>query len=168
MILKQYLCFLLSEWYFLVKTSKFVWINPSSLFFSFNHNMPLLSTITSRPFCISFFGNEIHFYVLKKRLHEFPLISLIILLVTIFSPSSYFNSSFLASLLTFHLSYIFFHFSYFCFSSTIVLNSLWLILRSINACNIKVSMLFNLLVATITILLCFFILFQYCFYYSCS
>ena len=52
-----------------------------------------------------------------------------------------------------------FIFSYFSFSLAIVLNSSWLISKSKNASDNKISRLCNLLLARITILLCLFVLF---------
>ena len=49
-----------------------------------------------------------------------------------------------------------FIFSCFSFSLTIVLNSFWLTLRPINYWGIRALILFNLLLASITILICLF------------
>ena len=49
------LCFLLFELYFVVMSRKFLWSNPSSICFSFNHNIPSLSIIVSIPFLSYFF-----------------------------------------------------------------------------------------------------------------
>ena len=43
----SYLCFLWFEFYFVETSRKFLWFNPSSICFSFNHNIPSLSTILS-------------------------------------------------------------------------------------------------------------------------
>ena len=40
-----YICFLWSQKYFLVVISKFLWSNPSYICLSFNHNIPLPSSI---------------------------------------------------------------------------------------------------------------------------
>ena len=48
---------------------------------------------------------------------------------------------------------------YLSFSFKILINSSWLISRSINACDIHISMLLSLLLANIIILSCFFFLF---------
>ena len=41
----SYICFLWSQKYFLVVISKFLWSNPSYICLSFNHNIPLPSSI---------------------------------------------------------------------------------------------------------------------------
>ena len=46
----SYLCFLWFGLYFVVISSKFLWSNPFSISFSFNHNIPSSSTIVSIPF----------------------------------------------------------------------------------------------------------------------
>ena len=38
------------EWYFTIVTCKCLWSNPSSICFSFNYNIPSLSTTVSTPF----------------------------------------------------------------------------------------------------------------------
>ena len=43
----SHLCFLWSEWYFIVISSRILWSNSSSVFFSFNHDIPSLSAILS-------------------------------------------------------------------------------------------------------------------------
>ena len=45
-----YLCFLWSESYFILISRKFLWSNPSSIYFSFNHSIRLLSIFVCMPF----------------------------------------------------------------------------------------------------------------------
>ena len=62
-----YLCFLYTGSYLLVMTGKFLRPNFSSICFSFNHNLPIPSTITSMPlFSYVFFANIHHFMHAQK------------------------------------------------------------------------------------------------------
>ena len=65
--ISSYLYFLWSERYFYVATCKFLWSNISSIWFSYNHNVPLLSAIVSTSFfqmffclCQQFFYSSFH------------------------------------------------------------------------------------------------------------
>ena len=85
--------------------------------------------------------------------YAFLLFALIILLFKLLCLFYLINGYFFIILMS---SFIF---SYFSFSLAIVLNSSWLISKSKNASDNKISRLFNLLLARITILLCLFVLF---------
>lgn len=108
----------------------------------------------------NFFGSNSHFlYVLIIimiiMLYVFPLFCLMVLLIPILLPSSI-NLSFSASLLWLLIILIsFFCFQYFSYSKLNVVYSSLLISESINDLDIIVSILFHLLLDSITILLCF-------------
>ena len=124
-----------------------------SIYFLFNHHVPLLSIIGSTPllsyvstliFIISIYVENIFFW-----LYGFSLFCLIILLISILL----FNLFFSASLLWFFIILIsFFSLLYFHFLLTIVVHSLLLISECINTLDIIASMLLNLLLDSVTIL----------------
>ena len=136
--------------YFFVAASKFLWPNLSSRCFSFSDNVsctitstPLFSYVLALILIILYWFKKILFF----QFYAFPLFFLTFLL---FLP----NSSLL--FIIFMSSFLF---SYYSFSWTIVFNFSWLTSRSFNASDIKVSIIFNLILTSIRILLCFFFLF---------
>ena len=125
-----------------------------------------------KPFCTSFILTQTLsvFLILKKSTYAFLYLSADIRYIlyipkqqkkisslsinTIYLMFSVFSSNFSFMFLKFS-----FIFPYLFFSSTTVMNSSWLISRSINAGDNRNSMLLNLLLASIRILLYFFFLF---------
>ena len=55
----SYLCFLWSEWHFIVISCSFLWSNLFSICFSFNHHIPSLSTTVPIPFLSYLFSDYI-------------------------------------------------------------------------------------------------------------
>ena len=113
---------------------------------------------------VCFFGNENHFLYVKKAFFLtlwVPIIlpNYLIELIPILFPSSigfFFSASLHWLFIILISSFSFLHFSS---SLMILVYSWWQISESISARDIIVSMLFNLLLASITILVCFFFVF---------
>ena len=114
LVTSSYLCFLWSEWYFVVFSCKSLWSYPSSIFFSFNHIIPLLSTIISIPF---------------------------LLYVSLLLSKSCFYSVFHRS---FSIFYFYFHFIYFLNTLLIDTNLSWLINKLIKDLEIRTSIISGL------------------------
>ena len=123
------LCFPWSEWYFILISGKILWSNPSSICFSFNHNIPSLSTITSIPYLSNVFSAYInHVYIIYS-----------------IEVSGFFISSFIS---LYSLNRLFTE-----------RNSSWLIYESIKALNLRTLIVINLSILSNTILSCFFFFF---------
>ena len=132
-------------------TAKFSRSNLPFIYFSFNHNLPLLSTITTMPLLLYVSLIMKNYYILAKEknyffwFYAFSLFSLIHL--------SSFNLSFPTSILLLFIIIIS-SFSFLYFSSPLITAAyfLRLILEPINVSDINVSILFNLFLANVILL----------------